>query len=87
MKDKDLPGCALACINVDVPCPFEDCRYWISHEKEKNCSLVSIYVNGPMTLHEIGARLGISFVRVCQIEKKLVEKLKANPNLLKLLIN
>ena len=87
MKKDQLPGCAKACLDCGVSCHFEECRYWLPYEKEKNCSLVSIYINGPMTLQQIGERLGVSFVRVCQIEKKLTEKLKTNPKLLKLLAN
>ena len=85
MKEKDLPDCSRSCLDCQVSCPVDDCRYWIPYEKEKNCSLVSIYINGSMTLQDVGERLGISFVRVCQIEKKISQKLKTNVNLLKLL--
>jgi DNA-directed RNA polymerase specialized sigma subunit len=40
-----------------------------------------------MTLEQVAERLGISYVRVCQIEKKIKNKLKTNPNLLKLFKN
>ena len=85
MKEKDLPECSQTCLSCRVSCPVDQCRYWIPYEKEKNCSLVSIYINGSMTLQDVGERLGISFVRVCQIEKKISQKLKTNVNLLKLL--
>jgi hypothetical protein len=83
-KQRELIVCSKSCIDNDVSCPNQDCRHWISYEDELNCSLISIYVNGRMTLQQIGERLDISFVRVCQIEKKIKEKLRTNPNLLKL---
>ena len=36
---------------------------------------MAIYENGPMTLREIGERLGISFARVKQIEKAALKKI------------
>ena len=48
---------------------------WIDYEEDQNCSLVSIYENGAMTLEEVAKRMKISFVRVSQIEKKALEKL------------
>ena len=80
-------NCSKSCLDNDVSCPFEDCRHWISFEEDNNCSLISVHKNGPMTLEQVAERLGISYVRVCQIEKKIKNKLKTNPNLLKLFKN
>jgi len=33
-------------------------------------------MNGDMTLHQVGERLGLSFVRVKQIQDKCIEKIK-----------
>lgn len=52
------------------------CRYWINFEEDENCSLVSIEKNGAMPLREVAKRLNISYVRVKQIEDRLVEKIK-----------
>ena len=63
----------------------KECRLWIEHKDEQNCTLISIYRNGRMTLREIADRLGISFARVKQIETQALEKLKkrcANNSLL-----
>jgi hypothetical protein len=69
--------CTRACIDYDVSCPNTECRHWISHEEDLNCTLVCVdkHEDG-VTLREVGERLGISFVRVCQIEKKAIQKLK-----------
>jgi DNA-directed RNA polymerase specialized sigma subunit len=48
---------------------------WVDYEGDQNCSLVSIYHNGSMTLDEVSKRLKISLVRVSQIEKQALAKL------------
>ena len=48
---------------------------WIDYEGDQNCSLVSIYQNGKMTLEEVAKRMHISLVRVSQIEKEAMKKL------------
>lgn len=75
MSDYKLPDCAKECLNSGQSCSKHGCRMWINFEEEQNCSLVSIYQNGPMTLEEVGKRLDVSFVRVSQIEKQAVKKL------------
>ena len=56
-------------------CSEENCRCWIDYPEDENCIYVSIEKMGPMTLSEISKRLGISLVRVSQIEKKALNKL------------
>jgi DNA-directed RNA polymerase specialized sigma subunit len=73
-----LSICASLCLEKNIQCQNIDCRHWIEYEDEKNCSLISVYENGPMTLREIGLRLGISFARVKQIESAALKKIKKN---------
>jgi hypothetical protein len=69
--------CVSACEAYDVSCPNSDCKNWMDFEEDLNCALVAVDKNPEgLTLREIGDRLGISFVRVCQIEKSAVRKLK-----------
>ena len=61
-----------------VSCPEEnrDCRFWINYEKDLNCSLITIdKIDRPMTLREIADRMGVSHVRIDQIEKEATKKL------------
>ena len=83
-KDYVLPACAKKCYSSGAPCNSDGCKYWIPYEKEQNCSLISIEENGAMTLEEVGERIGLSFVRISQIEKKIKEKLKQNSTFIKL---
>ena len=77
MKHKDgLRACSRKCMKLKTACPEQDCRLWIDYKNELNCTLISVYENGPMTLVQIGERLGISFVRVAQIEKAAMNKMK-----------
>ena len=56
-------------------CSRENCRCWIDYPEEDNCAIESNRKNGNMTLKEISQRLGISIVRVSQIEKQALKKL------------
>ena len=71
--------CCKKCLEYDVSCPTEnsDCRHWIEYEDDSNCTLIALDDNGgnSMTLREVSKRLGVSFVRVKQIEDSAVRKL------------
>jgi DNA-directed RNA polymerase sigma subunit (sigma70/sigma32) len=81
IKKDGLRECSRQCMKLDMPCPHTECRLWIDYEKEHNCTLISIYENGSMTLRQIAERSGISFARVKQIETKALQKIK-NINIL-----
>lgn len=68
-------GCVETCQKYKEPCPCTDCKNWIDYEDDLNCTNVAA-MNGPMTLDEIGKRLGITLVRVKQIEEEAMDKLK-----------
>jgi|TARA_Y100000034_G_scaffold133920_1_gene200909 hypothetical protein len=85
MTSDGLLGCSKYCLKNDISCPLTECRLWIDYDKEHNCSLISIYENGKMTLREVADRLGISFARVKQIETKALGKLKKRVSLSSLL--
>ena len=77
MKREDsMPKCARVCMQHKRPCTQVDCRQWIKYEDEQNCTLISIYENGRMTLRQVAERLAISFARVKQIETQALEKLR-----------
>jgi len=67
--------CLQTCKDLSVACPVRDCRYWISYRKEHNCIFDSIEKNGNMTLREVADRIGVSFVRIKQIEDKSIKKI------------
>ena len=67
-------SCCNCCVSNDVGCPIKKCKYWIKYKGDLNCTLIAIEKNGPMTLREVSERLGISFVRVKQIQDKSLKK-------------
>ena len=56
-------------------CSEENCRCWIDYPEDDNCVNVAIEKHGSMTLDQIAKRLGISLVRVSQLEKQALKKL------------
>ena len=66
-------------MNDEECCSDRNCiseRCWIDYPEDDNCIYNSIEKHGAMTLEEVGKRLGISFVRVRQIEQAAMEKLR-----------
>ena len=68
--------CAKRCEELNTSCPCEDCRLWIEHEEDLNCTLHAVKNNhtGELTLREVADRMGISFVRVKQIQDQAARK-------------
>lgn len=74
--------CAEVCKKDNKICNNEECRMWIDYKEDLNCTEIAIEKNGRMTLKEVGERLGISYVRVTQLEKEALKKIQ-NIDLLK----
>ena len=70
--------CAKNCSEKNAKCGQRDCRLWIDYKKDLNCTLVAVDRNKQMTLDEVSKRLGISLVRVKQIQDKAVQKMQKN---------
>ena len=58
-----------------VKCLKQECRQWINNEDSYNCVLIAA-TKGPKTLQEIGNIYSITRMRICQIEKNALLKLK-----------
>jgi len=59
----------------EVDCGKKDCKYWIKHSKSQNCTLV-LADEGSQTLQDIGEIFNITRMRICQIEKTILQKFK-----------
>ena len=68
--------CAEVCNKDKKSCENTECRMWIDYEEDLNCTEIAIKKKGSMTLKEVGKRLGISYVRVTQIEKEALNKME-----------
>ena len=71
-----MKECAKKCLFASEQCQQKDCRLWLEYPNDLNCTLIAVKKNGPMTLREVSERLGISFVRVKQIETEVLNKLR-----------
>ena len=78
MKKIDgLRECARKCMKRKKQCKQVDCRLWQDYPDEYNCTLISVYEHGSMTLREVAEREHQSFARIKQIETKALKKLKS----------
>ncbi len=57
-----------------VACKKKECRYWQKMNDCQNCTLISSN-KGTKTLQEIGDIFGVTRMRICQLEKIILEKL------------
>ena len=69
--------CFKQCQTNNESCDQKQCRLWIDYDDDLNCTMVAIsqHKEGSMTLREVADRLGVSFVRIKQIEEKALNKL------------
>lgn len=70
-----MKECIQTCKDSNIQCENKTCRYWIDHSKDLNCTFIAVDNNGEMDLRTIGDILGISFVRVKQIETSALQKI------------
>ena len=60
-----------------VECEKMSCRYWIDCKDSQMCCLNLCKKNSSLTLEDVGKLFGVTRMRICQIEKMAVKKLKS----------
>ena len=79
IKDKNIALRDTTCFKEHkehrVRCEKTDCKYWIDSDKNMNCIMI-MASDGPSTLQEIGEIFGVTRMRICQIEKTVMNKLR-----------
>ena len=56
-------------------CNVEACRYWVNDKESGNCIIVATK-RKEWTLQDIGNLFSVTRMRICQIEKSVLRKLK-----------
>ena len=62
--------------NNNTECEKINCRYWINCKKHQMCCLNVCKKNENITLEDVGKIFGVTRMRICQIEKIAIKKLK-----------
>tara|TARA_B100000809_G_C15045484_1_gene497076 strand:- start:577 stop:807 length:231 start_codon:yes stop_codon:yes gene_type:complete len=68
--------CMEKCHSTQRNCEQKECRMWINYKEDLNCALLATNKHKEMTLREVAERLGISIVRVKQIQDAALNKIK-----------
>jgi len=69
-----MKTCYEICESSGKSCSNKTCRYWVDGGNLKCTILLS--QKGPMSLQEIGDIMGVTRMRICQIEKRVAKKIK-----------
>jgi len=69
-------NCEDICKKTKQACENKECKYWIDYSDDLNCTLICAQQNGALTLREVAKRMGVSYVRVKQIEENALNKIK-----------
>ena len=67
--------CVEMCVTRQMLCKEKECKFWIDYPEDLSCALLSIEKHGAMPLVEVGKRLGVSHVRIKQIQDKAIKKM------------
>ena len=66
--------CYTECRMKKKCCQVKDCRLWIDHSDDLNCTEIAVQKGGHMVLREIATRLHLTPSRIKQIENKALSK-------------
>lgn len=59
----------------NVNCNKVSCKNYMNDKNNQNCVIIAAQ-KGPYTLQNIGKLYGLTRMRICQIEKNIIQKLK-----------
>ena len=59
----------------ETPCRNKECRLWLKCKAKQNCTIKAAQ-DGPKTLQEIGNLHELTRMRICQVEKEALRKIR-----------
>ena len=59
----------------ETPCKNKACRLWLKCKAKQNCTIIAAQ-EGPKTLQEIGNLHELTRMRICQVEKEALRKIR-----------
>jgi DNA-directed RNA polymerase specialized sigma subunit len=62
-------------------CERVNCRYWINSQDSQMCCINLAGKKENFTLEDVGNIFSVTRMRICQIEKRAIEKLKSMANM------
>jgi len=66
--------CYTHCRITNKCCQIKDCRLWIEHPQDLNCTEIAVQKEGQMVLRKVAERLHLTPSRIKQIENKAISK-------------
>ena len=57
-------------------CEKNACRYWINCKEYQNCAILLSKKSEKLTLEDVGSLFDVTRMRICQIEKIAIKKLR-----------
>lgn len=75
MSEKNETTCWKTNEANDTPCENTECRLWLKCKAVKNCTIIAAQ-DGPKTLQEIGNLHELTRMRICQVEKEALRKIR-----------
>lgn len=73
--DNENKTCWQANKDNNTPCTNTSCRMWLNCQEKQNCTIVAAK-DGPLTLQQIGNLHGLTRMRICQVEKEALRKIR-----------
>tara|TARA_Y100000593_G_scaffold50967_1_gene95790 strand:- start:9269 stop:9514 length:246 start_codon:yes stop_codon:yes gene_type:complete len=75
MDEKNETTCWQTNQANETVCLNKACRLWLNCKAKQNCTIIAAQ-DGPKTLQEIGNLHELTRMRICQVEKEALRKIK-----------